>query len=150
MQQNQTFNHFSSQEMKNIRDLINKLTESVQPKLVLTPHESSEQSLQYNKEKRLFVGKIAEYRLMHPELSSKEVDWDKFNLLFADNAFLKSTMLCLQAILLKMDNTRIIYDTEIYNLALGDYENTRSEFEAGKLRYENKLNELKQLLSNIR
>jgi len=149
MQHNQTFNHFSIEEMKNIRDLITRLTEMIQPKLTEAPHEATEESLQYNKEKRLFAGKIAEYKLMHPELSSIKVDWDKYNLLYADNAFLKSTMLCLQAILLKIDNTRIIYDAEIYHAALIDYEDTRNHLEAGKLRYENKFNELKQLLSNI-
>ncbi|WP_150030923.1 hypothetical protein [Taibaiella lutea] len=149
MQQNQNFSHFNLQEMKDIRSLIVKLTEAVQPKLITGENENKEEYMQYNREKRLFAGKVVEFKLKHPELSSKEVDWDEFNLLFADNAFFKSTILCLQAILMKMDNTRLAYDNEIYRSALTDYENTYNNFESGKTRYEKKYNDLKEILSRI-
>lgn len=143
-------NHFTLQEMKEISALIYKIDELVRPKMVTLSDAEKGKLNQSSKSKRLFVSKVVDYKLRQSELSSKNVDWDYFNLIFADKTFLKSSILCLQNILLQMDNIRSVYDNENFKASLADFENTREAAEANKSRYEEKYNELKLLFSEIK
>lgn len=141
--------HFTVQEMKEISSCIAKIEEMIRPKMIDLNKEERDRLGESNKHKRLFVSKVVDYKLLHSELSSKEVDWDAFNLAFADKTFLRSSILCLQNILIQMDNTRLVYDDQNFKAALVDYENTRAAAEAQKAKYVEKYNELKSLLSEI-
>ena len=79
-----------------------------------------------------------------PQLSTPDVAWDEFSNDKDSRVFYEGVMYRIDAIRLRVQNTKILHDYDNYHMALDDYGYTTYRAGSGAAGFENKMNELKQ------
>ena len=97
-----------------------------------------------NEQHKLFINKDYDFHQDSPELSSSDVDWDEFALDKESRLFKEGVMTRLDALQLRVQNSKIMHDYDNYQAALDDYAYTSYKAGANLPGFETKYNELKQ------
>ena len=97
-----------------------------------------------NEQHKLFINKDYDFHQDSPQLSSSDVDWDEFALDKDSRLFKEGVMTRLDALQLRVQNSKILHDYDNYQAALDDYAYTSYKAGANLPGFETKYNELKQ------
>ena len=79
-----------------------------------------------------------------PQLSTPDVAWDEFSNDKDSRVFYEGVMYRIDAIRLRVQNTKMLHDYDNYQMSLHDYGYTTYRAGSGAPGFENKMNELKQ------
>lgn len=97
-----------------------------------------------NEQHKLFINKDWDYHQNSPQLSTPDVAWDEFSNDKDSRVFYEGVMYRIDAIRLRVQNTKILHDYDNYQAALDDYAYTNYKAGANLPGFETKRNELKQ------
>ena len=137
--------HFDIDEMKNIRDLVNRIIEVIQVK-INKPSIGEEKQFEGLPDKsKLLIKEVMRFRNEEPALSSGEIDWTAFYNNYADIAFIKSIIFSFQSIMKDLSGMQLLLALENYQIALKEFEYTESK-KNNDVRMEAKYEVLKQYL----
>lgn len=97
-----------------------------------------------NEQHKLLINKSWDFRQESPELSSPDIEWEEFGKDKDSRLFYEGIMNRMNAMALRIQNTKILHDYDNYQAALDDYAYTNYKAGANLPGYETKRNELKQ------
>lgn len=96
-----------------------------------------------NEQNKLVVNKAREYRQNQPAMSAPDVDWTEFEADYQARAFLETCIDRLNAIVQKLESTKIMHDYDNFQDALKDYGYSQYRFGSGDQDYTSKVNDYK-------
>lgn len=139
--------HFSPEEQKNIKMIIDNLQKALAPKLANLSPEERKQYGSVNEQNKLIINKVKQYRDTQSELCSPDVDWKEFDKDFESREFIQSIIQQLENVMNGIGNARILHDWDNYQAALTDYNYTKYKVGTTATGYETKSNDLGQFFS---
>ena len=139
--------HFSAAEKTDVNKAINDLEIAVADKLANLSAEERQKYGSVNEQNKLIINKVKDYNDTQPALSSDDIDWNEFNDDFDTRAFLQNTLQRLQAVIIGMENAKILHDYDNYTAALTDYDYSKYKASTNAVGYQPKVDELAQFFS---
>jgi len=110
---------------------------------MLTPEERQQYG-SINEQNKLLVNKVKEYSDREPALRDGAVNWTEFNADFSSRLYKEGVIDRLQAMIVRLVNSKTLHDYDNYQDALQDYAYTAFMAGRGAPVFETKYNELKQ------
>ena len=140
--------HFTTDEVQTLNEILLHLEDSLKEKLAnLSPLERQQMG-SINEKNKLVVNKVKDFHDSQPQLSSPDVDWDEFNNDFKSREFLQALMSRLEALIIGINNAKILHDRDNYVAALTDYDYTKYKNSTANPGFEAKETELSQFFTN--
>jgi hypothetical protein len=96
-----------------------------------------------NEQNKLVVNKAREFQQNKPAMSAPDVDWTEFENDYQARAFLENCIDRLNAVVQKLENTKIMHDYDNFQDALRDYGYSQYRFGSGDEDYGPKVSDYK-------
>ncbi len=125
----------------NAVDQLEKALETIN--INLTPEDRNRYG-RVNEQNKLFINKVKNFAVSHPNMRSLDVDYNEFLEDFQSREFLEGIINRLNSLTVRMTNAKTLHDYDNYQDALTDYGYTSFRAGAAGTGFEVKHKELKQ------
>jgi hypothetical protein len=114
--------HFSKQQIKDINEALNVLTETLVGMSVNLTAAERQKYGRVKEQNKLLIDKVKNYHDNRPHLQSPEVDWKEFDLDYENRIQASQMLLKIKSIETQLNNIKILGDYDNYTDALRDYQ----------------------------
>jgi hypothetical protein len=140
--------HMTPEQSKAFDEALDKLTAIITP---VTQNLSTDERIKFgsvNELNKLFVNSVRDHRSTQPALSSGDVDWEEFELDYADRVFADTRMNKLATLQRMLSDFKIVHDYDNYQNSLVDYDYAAYKSGTNTPGFAEKHKKLKQFFPN--
>jgi hypothetical protein len=113
--------HYSATEKAAVDTAFATIEATLTPKYRNVSAEERQKYGSVNETNKLIVGKVHDFRKTSPALCSPDVDWVEFQADYDSREFIENTITRLEAMVINLNNNKILHDFDNYSNSLTDY-----------------------------
>jgi hypothetical protein len=114
-------NKFTPADIIALNTALQNIETTIANKTVNLTGEERQRYGSINEQNKLFVNKVNDYRISHPQMNSPQVDWTEFQNDFNTRNSLSIILSKLETITEQLTDTKILHDRDSYQQSLTQY-----------------------------